>query len=128
MQPGLQQPCPHWAIEKQDKLVHPYLIRHGIFVVTHHRDKRWQHPKTNKRMSFSALTGRATLCGDVIYDFNDQIVNPFHELHHNERRTTGNHGNTKQPLDRSLSTAMNPGIRSSTRSGSRRPLVPAVSC
>jgi hypothetical protein len=27
MEPGLQQPCPHWAIEKQDKLVHLYLIR-----------------------------------------------------------------------------------------------------
>jgi hypothetical protein len=40
--------------------------------------------------------GRATICGDVIYDFNDQIVNPFHELHHNEPRTTGNHGNTKR--------------------------------
>ena len=40
--------------------------------------------------------GRATICGDVIYDFNDQIVNPFHELHHNEPRTTGNHGITKR--------------------------------
>jgi hypothetical protein len=39
MQPGLQQPFPHWAIEKQDKLVHPYLVRHGVFVVAHHRDK-----------------------------------------------------------------------------------------
>jgi hypothetical protein len=53
---GLAATLPSWAIEKQDKLVHPYLIRHGIFVVTHHRDKRWQHPKTNKQMSFSALT------------------------------------------------------------------------
>ena len=30
MQPGLQQPCPHWAIEKQDKLVHLYLIRQQL--------------------------------------------------------------------------------------------------
>ena len=25
--------------------------------------------------------GIATICGDVIYDFNDQIVTPFHEIH-----------------------------------------------
>jgi hypothetical protein len=56
---GLAATLPSWAIEKQDKLVHPYLIRHGIFVVTHHRDKRWQHPKTNKQMSFSSAHGVA---------------------------------------------------------------------
>src|ERR1700730_2229351 len=30
MQPGSQQPCPHWAIEKQDKLVHLYLKRRQL--------------------------------------------------------------------------------------------------
>ena len=42
------------------------------------------------------VEGRATICGDVIYDFNDQIVNPFHEIHANEPRTTGNHGVSKR--------------------------------
>ena len=40
--------------------------------------------------------GIATICGDVIYDFNDQIVNPFHEIHDAEPRTTGNHGTSKR--------------------------------
>ena len=40
--------------------------------------------------------GLATICGDVIYDFNDQIVKPFHEISDNEPRTTGNHGVTKR--------------------------------
>ena len=40
--------------------------------------------------------GIATICGDVIYDFNDQIVEPFNEIHDGEPRTTGNHGTTKR--------------------------------
>jgi hypothetical protein len=32
----------------------------------------------------------------VIYDFNDQIVTPFNEIHDWEPRTTGNHGTTKR--------------------------------
>jgi hypothetical protein len=42
------------------------------------------------------LEGRATICGDVIYDFNDQIVNPYGEISSNEPRTTGNHGVSKR--------------------------------
>ena len=40
--------------------------------------------------------GVATICGDVIYDFNDQIVEPFHEISDMEPRVTGNHGITKR--------------------------------
>jgi hypothetical protein len=32
--------------------------------------------------------GIATICGDVIYDFNDQIVEPFHEISDAEPRVT----------------------------------------
>ena len=40
--------------------------------------------------------GIATICGDVIYDFNDQIVTPFNEIQDAEPRTTGNHGTSKR--------------------------------
>ena len=40
--------------------------------------------------------GAATICGDVIYDFNDQIIEPFHEISDMEPRVTGNHGTTKR--------------------------------
>lgn len=40
--------------------------------------------------------GVATICGDVIYDFNDQIVEPFREIGDMEPRVTGNHGTTKR--------------------------------
>lgn len=40
--------------------------------------------------------GRATICGDVIYDFNDQIIDPVHSFGPEEYQVTGNHGNTKR--------------------------------
>jgi hypothetical protein len=40
--------------------------------------------------------GDANICGDVIYDINDQIVEPFHEIGDMEPRVTGNHGTTKR--------------------------------
>ena len=40
--------------------------------------------------------GGANICGDVIYDFNDQIVTPFNEIQDAEPRTTGNHGTSKR--------------------------------
>ena len=59
-------------------------------------DAAGAHTEGSMNIHVETAEGRATICGDVIYDFNDQIVNPFHELHHNEPRTTGNHGNTKR--------------------------------
>lgn len=40
--------------------------------------------------------GTATICGDMIYDLNDQIIEPFHELNEMEPRVTGNHAMTKR--------------------------------
>jgi hypothetical protein len=40
--------------------------------------------------------GRATLCGDVIYDFNDQIINPIRTFGPEEYQVTGNHGGSKR--------------------------------
>jgi glyoxylase-like metal-dependent hydrolase (beta-lactamase superfamily II) len=40
--------------------------------------------------------GIATICGDVIYDFNDQIVDPFHITQAFEPQVTGNHGTSKR--------------------------------
>ena len=67
--------------------------------------------------------GIATICGDVIYDINDQIVEPFREIHDAEPRTTGNHGTSKraekggdqeasQQLALSAAGARPPGARS----------------
>ena len=54
------------------------------------------HTEGSMNIHVETAEGRATICGDVIYDFNDQIVEPFHEIHANEPRTTGNHGTSKR--------------------------------
>jgi glyoxylase-like metal-dependent hydrolase (beta-lactamase superfamily II) len=54
------------------------------------------HTEGSMNVHVETAEGRATICGDVIYDFNDQIITPFHEISEQEPRTTGNHGVSKR--------------------------------
>ena len=54
------------------------------------------HTEGSMNIIVETADGIATICGDVIYDFNDQIVTPFNEIHDWEPRTTGNHGTSKR--------------------------------
>lgn len=54
------------------------------------------HTEGSMNIHVETAEGRATICGDVIYDFNDQVVRPFHEIHDHEPRVTGNHSTTKR--------------------------------
>ena len=54
------------------------------------------HTEGSMNVHVDTNEGRATICGDVIYDLNDQWLSPFHEIHANEPRTTGNHGVSKR--------------------------------
>ena len=40
--------------------------------------------------------GRACICGDVIYDINDQLATPMWQVGEMEPAYTGNHGTTKR--------------------------------
>jgi len=40
--------------------------------------------------------GVATICGDVLYDINDQLVEPFRQTQDAEPQTTANHGLSKR--------------------------------
>ena len=64
----------------------------------HFRDRDAANAHTEGSMNIHVHTadGIATICGDVIYDINDQIVTPFNEIHDAEPRTTGNHGTSKR--------------------------------
>ena len=53
------------------------------------------HTEGSMNVHVHTAEGIATICGDVIYDFNDQIVEPFHEIGDAEPRITGNHGTTQ---------------------------------
>jgi glyoxylase-like metal-dependent hydrolase (beta-lactamase superfamily II) len=64
---------------------------------------------TEGSMNFHVHTaeGVATICGDVVYDINDQIVEPFRQLHDAEPQTTGNHGTSKRAEKRAIKKALN---------------------
>ncbi len=54
------------------------------------------HTEGSMNVIVKTNEGNATICGDVIYDINDQIIEPFHEISDMEPRVTGNHSNTKR--------------------------------
>jgi len=54
------------------------------------------HTEGSMNVIVKTAEGVATICGDVLYDINDQLVDPFHEISDMEPRVTGNHGTTKR--------------------------------
>src|ERR1700739_4184 len=54
------------------------------------------HTEGSMNVHVHPAEGVATICGDVIYDINDQIVEPFRQNNDGEPQTTGNHGMTKR--------------------------------
>ena len=54
------------------------------------------HTEGSMNVHVQTAEGVATICGDVIYDFNDQVVEPFHQISDAEPQTTGNHGLSKR--------------------------------
>ena len=54
------------------------------------------HTEGSMNVHVHTAEGVATICGDVLYDINDQVVEPFRENNDGEPRTTGNHGTTKR--------------------------------
>jgi glyoxylase-like metal-dependent hydrolase (beta-lactamase superfamily II) len=67
------------------------------------------HTEGSMNVHVHTAEGIATICGDVIYDFNDQIVEPFRVTQAFEPQVTGNHGTTKRQekaaIKKLLSTA-----------------------
>jgi glyoxylase-like metal-dependent hydrolase (beta-lactamase superfamily II) len=54
------------------------------------------HTEGSMNVHVETAEGRATICGDVIYDFNDQIIEPFHSFGPEEYQVTGNHAGSKR--------------------------------
>lgn len=53
--------------------------------------------------------GVACICGDVVYDINNQVVNPFHQVLLDEAQTTGNQGTSKRQEKAAIRKALNSG-------------------
>jgi glyoxylase-like metal-dependent hydrolase (beta-lactamase superfamily II) len=54
------------------------------------------HTEGSMNVHVETAEGRATICGDVIYDFNDQIVEPLFQVNAHEPQVTGNHAGSKR--------------------------------
>ena len=54
------------------------------------------HTEGSMNVIVETSEGLACICGDVIYDFNDQIVNHVYTNNDMEPRVTGNHSQTKR--------------------------------
>lgn len=54
------------------------------------------HTEGSMNVHVETAEGLATICGDVIYDFQDQIVEPLYQLGDHEVQVTGNHGGSKR--------------------------------
>ena len=54
------------------------------------------HTEGSMNVIVETAEGLACICGDVIYDFNDQIVNHVNTNNWMEPRVTGNHSNSKR--------------------------------
>ena len=65
------------------------------------------HTEGSMNVHVDTAEGRATICGDVIYDFNDQIVTPLNEISDMEPRVTGNHGTTKRQEKAAIKKLLN---------------------
>ncbi len=67
------------------------------------------HTEGSMNIHVDTADGLAIICVDVIYDSNDQIVEPFHELHYMEPRVTGNHGTTKRQEKAAIARLLSAG-------------------
>src|SRR6516165_9629690 len=65
------------------------------------------HTEGSMNVHVHTAEGVATICGDVIYDINDQIVEPFRQNHDAEPQTTGNHGTTKRAEKGAIKKVLN---------------------
>ncbi len=65
------------------------------------------HTEGSMNVHVETAEGLATICGDVIYDFNDQIVEPFRQTQEMEPQVTGNHGTSKRQEKAAIKNLLN---------------------
>ena len=56
----------------------------------------YAHTEGSMNVVVETADGLANICGDVIYDFQDQIIEPVHQSQFMEPQVTGNHAGSKR--------------------------------
>lgn len=65
------------------------------------------HTEGSLNVHVETAEGRATICGDVIYDIQDQIVDPFRLQFAQEVQVTGNHAGSKRAEKAAIKKLLN---------------------
>ena len=65
------------------------------------------HTEGSMNVLVETAEGTACICGDVIYDIQNQIVEPWHQVLADEPQTTGNHTLTKRQEKAAIKKALN---------------------
>ena len=65
------------------------------------------HTEGSMNILVETAEGTACICGDIIYDVQNQIVEPWHQALAHEPQTTGNHGLTKRAEKAAIKRALN---------------------
>jgi glyoxylase-like metal-dependent hydrolase (beta-lactamase superfamily II) len=76
-----------------------------------HLEAAQGHTEGSMNVHVDTIDGRATICGDVIYDFNDQIIEPVRTFGPDEYQVTGNHGNSKRQEKAAMRKVMYSGAK-----------------
>jgi glyoxylase-like metal-dependent hydrolase (beta-lactamase superfamily II) len=67
------------------------------------------HTEGSMNVLVETVDGVACICGDVIYDINNQLVDAFHQVLLDEAQTTGNQGTSKRQEKAAIRKALNSG-------------------
>ncbi|MBC8162271.1 MAG: MBL fold metallo-hydrolase [Roseiflexaceae bacterium] len=67
------------------------------------------HTEGSMNIIVETAEGKACICGDVIYDINDQVIQPWHQVGDYEPATTGNQGTSKRQEKAAIKKALNSG-------------------
>ena len=67
------------------------------------------HTEGSMNVCVQTADGVACICGDVLYDIQNQIVDPIHELLDYEPQSTGNQGTSKRQERAAIKRALNAG-------------------
>jgi glyoxylase-like metal-dependent hydrolase (beta-lactamase superfamily II) len=67
------------------------------------------HTEGSMNVLVETAEGVACICGDVIYDIHNQVVDPWHQMLAYEPQTTGNHAMTKRQEKAAVKKALHSG-------------------
>jgi glyoxylase-like metal-dependent hydrolase (beta-lactamase superfamily II) len=67
------------------------------------------HTEGSMNILVETAEGTACICGDVLYDIQNQLADPWHQVLACEPQTTGNHSMTKREEKAAIKKALNSG-------------------